>query len=87
MTAAKLLPGVMKCNFESGGDVINTVPIISAAARTITQAMSTVTSNMTDLGTCDFTVILFCCPYTLFYGSGTTNQFPFSTKMGGLSLF
>lgn len=86
MTAAKLVPGVIKCNFESGGDVINTVPIVSTAARTFGYAIDTSGSYNQALGTSDFVVLLHCCPYSMFYGAGGINEFPYDTKMGGLAI-
>lgn len=84
--SAKLVPGVLPVKFEVGGNIIDTVPITSSSARTMTTCFDLEDNTSKAIGTKDFVLLMICAPYTLFYGSGTTNQMPFTTKIGGLMI-
>jgi hypothetical protein len=80
---AKLMPGVIPTKFQSGGNILDTVPIKSSAARTLTQCLDISTYAPAALGTRDFTVIMICPALTLFHGVGGANMIPTSSKLGG----
>lgn len=84
--AAKLLPGTLPVRFEAAGNVIDTVPIKSTAARTITSCWDQTDGGQAPLGTRDFVVIMHCPSLTIFHGPGGPGYIPVTSKLGGFAM-